>query len=177
MRNRILLLLAAALSLGLILVAATVVQRLPQGAPGSASGQVAGPPAASATSEYPQTLDRIPGGWTALATQTDEQGEIEIAVTPLDLQEGAASIDFEISLNTHSVDLSMDLAEFATLLTDNGLELAAVGWDGSSGGHHVSGVLSFALTVEQARQLAKADEIRLILRDVGAPERVFRWQN
>ncbi len=61
-------------------------------------------------------------------TQTDRQGSITVEVTPEDLA-GGDSLAFDVSLNTHSVDLSMDLAAAAVLTTDTGRSVAAIQWD------------------------------------------------
>ena len=44
----------------------------------------------------------------------DEQGAVSVAVTPVELSETGSALRFEVALNTHSVDLDMDLAELAT---------------------------------------------------------------
>ncbi len=112
---------------------------------------------------------------TADATLVDEQGAVSVAVTPLDLAAAGATIDFQVVMNTHSVELDMDLAGLATLETDGGLSLTPAAWDAASGGHHVSGVLSFPATVDGAPVLAGATRISLTIRGVDAPERVFAW--
>lgn len=111
----------------------------------------------------------------ALETQVDEQGAVAVAVTPLNLDSAGAALGFEVSLNTHSVDLSMDLAELATLTTDTGLTVAAIEWQAPRGGHHVSGNLIFPAQVDGAYILAGAGQITLTIRGVDAAERVFNW--
>jgi len=54
-------------------------------------------------------------------TRTDQQGAVVVEVTPLDLDQPGQTLDFQVSMNTHSVDLSMDLGALATLATDTGL--------------------------------------------------------
>lgn len=108
-------------------------------------------------------------------TRVDRQGAVEFAVTPLDMQ-GGSELRFEISMNTHSVDLSMDVSELATLETDLGASYPALSWSGGSG-HHVQGVLVFpGATAEGDPLLSGAREITLRIRDIDAPERVFTWE-
>ncbi len=113
-----------------------------------------------------------------LPTETleDRQGAVQVAVTPLGRESAQAGrLIFEVAMNTHSVDLSMDLAQLATLETDTGLSLKALRWSGGNG-HHVTGWLEFAFPQgEEARRLAEADLWRLIVRNVDAPTRVYEW--
>src|SRR4030065_2344583 len=60
---------------------------------------------------------------------TDEQGAVIVVVKPLNLGSSEETIKFEIALDTHSLDLSMDLAPLATLTTDNGQSVQATQWD------------------------------------------------
>lgn len=107
--------------------------------------------------------------------QVDEQGAIVIEVTPLNLNTPAEKLEFEISMNTHSVDLSMDLALLATLTTDAGITVDAAGWDAPRGGHHVNGKLLFPSTVDGTSVLAGATDITIQIRDVDASLRTFAW--
>jgi hypothetical protein len=110
-------------------------------------------------------------------TLVDEQGAVSVAVTPLNLEEtDAETLAFEVVMNTHSVDLSMDLASLTTLKLDNGNEVTAVLWDAQPGGHHVSGILSFPASVNGTTLLAEASQLTLTIRDVDVSVRVFTWQ-
>ena len=109
-------------------------------------------------------------------TRVDEQSFVTVQVTPLNLVNPAGTIDFEVDMNTHSVDLAMNLAELATLSTDSGQKVIAQKWDGSGAGHHVTGKLLFPSTVNGKPFLQGATKLTLTLRDVGAPERVFTWE-
>lgn len=116
------------------------------------------------------------GAWL-LEAQTDEQGAVTVVVKPLNLAAPGATLDFEVILDTHSLDLSMDLAELATLTDGNGREVQATLWDAPSGGHHVSGTLSFPVgTADGETLLAGSSQLTLIVRDVGVAERLFIWQ-
>jgi hypothetical protein len=113
--------------------------------------------------------------WPDGETQQDSQGFVEVAVKPLNLNSPEDVLDFEVSLNTHSVDLSMDLAALAILTADNGLSVAASSWDAPVGGHHVAGILSFPLHFESASLLENASHLTLTIHDVDAAERTFEW--
>lgn len=114
--------------------------------------------------------------WVEDVPRADEQGAVSVVVTPLNLNNAWESIDFRVAMNTHSVDLSMDLAALASLTTDTGLTVQALSWDAPLGGHHVSGKLIFPTTVESGNLLDGANQITLTLREVDAPERLFVWQ-
>jgi len=120
-----------------------------------------------------KTAGQLPG--PAYETVADEQGAVSVAITPLNLNGGKSSLDFEVALNTHSVDLSMDLAALATLTTDNGRSVTAAIWDAVPGGHHVSGVLSFPAMIEGTAVLDGASSLILTIRDMDASERTFVW--
>lgn len=109
-------------------------------------------------------------------TLADEQGAVSVAVTPINLAVGMASLDFQIAMNTHSVDLSMDIAPLSTLATDAGRSAKATTWSAAPGGHHVSGVLSFPSTSDGMEFLSGASKLILTIRNVDAPERVFTWE-
>jgi hypothetical protein len=114
--------------------------------------------------------------WGEEQSRFDSQGAVEVAVTPVNLDKAGETIEFEISLNTHSVDLSMDLADLSYLRTDTGQAVKAVFWDAPLGGHHVAGKLSFPAKVEGSSLIDGAREVRLIISDLDVPERVFVWQ-
>ena len=109
-------------------------------------------------------------------TRVDEQGSVVVSVTPLNLDQPADSLNFDVSLETHSVDLSMDLAMLSTLTTDNGKSVAPIIWDAPMGGHHVSGTLSFPALSEGTSILDGAMTLTLTMKDVAAPERNFVWE-
>jgi hypothetical protein len=88
----------------------------------------------------------------------------------------AAQLEFTVVLNTHSIDLSMDLASLATITTDTSLSVAAKLWDAPLGGHHTSGRLVFPLGPEALPLLNEASRLTLTITDLDAPSRVFEWE-
>jgi hypothetical protein len=108
--------------------------------------------------------------------RTDAQGAVEVSIVPR--LPGAAAeepLEFEVTMNTHSVDLSMDLAALSTLQSDAGLSVAALDWSGGSG-HHVEGILRFPSSTLEGRLLLEgAGVLTLTIRDLDAGARVFQW--
>lgn len=75
-----------------------------------------------------------------LETRTLSAGEIDIKLEPRQLDDQGAA--FAITLDTHSAELSMDLA--AAELEVAGTSWPVAGWDGDSpSGHHREGELRF----------------------------------
>ena len=108
--------------------------------------------------------------------RTDSQGAVEFVVTPLNLTTPGETLDFDVSMNTHSVDVSWNLAAQSVLKTDTGLEVKGLSWPVGSG-HHYQGTLTFpAKTAEGKTLLDGATTLTLTLRDTDVPERVFVWE-
>ena len=108
-------------------------------------------------------------------TRSDGQGAVTFEVKPKNLSNPGNALVFKISMSTHSLELSMDLASLATLTTDNGRTVQATVWDAPRGGHHVSGTLSFPAIVDGTPILDGASKLTLTIIDVDAQERVFTW--
>ena len=99
-------------------------------------------------------------------------GQVTIAVTWAGAQSGA---EFEVKLDTHSIDLdALDLAN-ATLQNDRGEALKAKPWNAPKGGHHREGTLTFG--GDESVFLAGANWIELTIVGVGdLPARTLRWE-
>jgi hypothetical protein len=108
--------------------------------------------------------------------RVDEQGVVVLEVTPLNLGVPADTLEFDVAMNTHSVDLSMDLAALSTLSTDTGITIQASKWDAVPGGHHVEGTLIFPSAQDGKTILEGATKLTLTIVDVDAPTRVFEWE-
>ena len=108
-------------------------------------------------------------------TLTDTQGAVEVAVSQINLNAPGETLDFYISMNTHSVNLDMDLTQNAFLITDPGLTISPIRWDAPAGGHHISGTLSFSTTLGDKAVLEDTTQITLSIRNVDVPERIFTW--
>lgn len=109
--------------------------------------------------------------------RTDGQGMVTVEVTPLNLSDSAdaVTLDFDVAMNTHSIDLSMDIAQLATLTTDTGVSEQATKWEATPGGHHVSGKLIFPATKDGKGVLEGASKLTLTIANLDAPSRVFEW--
>ncbi len=102
--------------------------------------------------------------------RTNSGGAVTFEVEPLNLGSGGSTLDFDVAMNTHSVDLGFDLKSLSVLKTDTGAEIAPSAYQGGSG-HHVTGKLSF-----QANKLVGAKTLMLIIKNVaGVAERTFTW--
>ena len=106
-------------------------------------------------------------------TQTSDGGQVTVVVDWAGPASGAA---FEVTLDTHSVDLdALDLTD-ATLQNDRGETLTAGAWDAPKGGHHREGALAFA-GGDVSSFLEGAEWIEMTLVGIGdLPERTLRWE-
>ena len=116
------------------------------------------------------------GAENADLARTDEQGAVVFAVTPLNLETPAETLEFDVAMNTHSMDLSMDLAALSSLSTDTGLTIQATKWDATPGGQHVSGKLIFPASANGKSILEGAGKLTLTIVNVDAASRVFEWE-
>jgi hypothetical protein len=105
--------------------------------------------------------------------QVNDEAMVTVEVTPLNLADkSAATLNFTVVLNTHSVDLSYDYTSIASLNNDVGDKVQAIKWDGpTSGGHHVSGTLSFPALKNRGQTLTVS-----LSGIAGVPERKFTWK-
>lgn len=103
-------------------------------------------------------------------TKTDEQANIAVAVTPLDLSPESAEWKFNVVMDTHSVELDQDLIKNSLLIDDGGNEFKPIKWDGPTGGHHREGVLTF----NRIMTIPKSIELKII--GTGDVVRSFAWQ-
>lgn len=131
------------------------------------AGLIAACSAASAQPESGQAQTTT----STFATQSNDEKAVTVEITPLNLPDGGASLDFTVAFDTHSVELNFDPAAISVLRDSLGREYPAIAWEESaSSGHHKSGTLRFEAP-DQA-----ADFVEVVVRDVaGVPERVFRW--
>ena len=107
-----------------------------------------------------------------LTKQVNDDGQVVVGATPLDLSTGANVWRFEVQLNTHVAPLDQDLLQVAVLSDANGRDELPLAWDGDlPGGHHRKGILSFKPISPMP------DSVTLKIRQVGSvPERLFTWK-
>lgn len=104
-------------------------------------------------------------------TRTSDGGQVTVVV---DWAGPAGGAIFDVTLDTHSVDLdALDLAS-ATLRNDRGETMTARPWTAPKGGHHREGALTFE--GDSSAFLAGAKWIEIMIAGVGdLPERTLRW--
>ncbi|MCC7165616.1 MAG: hypothetical protein IT331_24175 [Anaerolineae bacterium] len=107
----------------------------------------------------------------ALEAQTLEDGSVTVKVIPVQTNMNAP-LEFEIVMDTHSVDLANDMLKTVVLRDDAGKEYMPLKWAGpGAGGHHRQGTIQFG----QLKQTTKT--LTLLVKNVaGVPERVFEWE-
>jgi hypothetical protein len=138
-------------------------------------------PAASKTTQSVPATAALPPATAAdlnnnpNLARADSQGSVEFLVVPKDLNAPAETLDFLVEMNTHSVDLSWNLAAQSTLTADNGLSVVGSSWPTSSG-HHAQGTLKFPTKTTDGKPLLDgAKKLTLTIKDAGVPARVFVW--
>lgn len=107
-----------------------------------------------------------------MVAQTSEGGQVTVEVEWAGIAAGA---EFDVTMDTHAVDLDpLDLMD-ATLQNDRGETMTPRPWSAPQGGHHREGVLSFDGDAEAF--LADTEWIELVIVGVGdLPERTLRWE-
>jgi hypothetical protein len=149
----------------------------PGGMSGSMMGGMSGMGGGQA--QIPAAAAGSAAGGVAVETglaRTGRAGEIEVSVTPRNLGEtGAATLAFDVVLDTHSGELPANLDEMG-MLHIGGVTLSAESWEPEGEGHHVTGVLTFSLEGEEAQQaLAEGVEAMLMLHGLGGANPTFHW--
>lgn len=110
-------------------------------------------------------------GAADLPAQKNDRDGVTITVTPRNVAAGTKAWDFAIRMDTHTKELSDDLAKSSVLVDERGREYSPIAWEGAKpGGHHRSGVLKFA----PIDPLPQSLELR-IQRPGKKAARVFRW--
>ena len=108
----------------------------------------------------------------AVATRSSNERGVTVKVTPKSISPTDKLWEFTIVLDSHSADLSDDLAQSASLTTSDGRTLKPVSWTGAApGGHHREGVLAFEVPAPRPSSI----ELR-IARPGESAARTFRWQ-
>lgn len=95
-------------------------------------------------------------------TLASNENNVEFQVTPSNPSE------FQIAINTHSVELDFDLTQISTLYDDAGNAYKPLKWEGSEpGGHHRNGILKFPAINENAKS------VKLAI--IDSAKREFKW--
>jgi len=98
-------------------------------------------------------------------------GSVTVDAQLLDFQISQPLV-FDVTMNTHSVELVEDLTRSAILRDDAGKEYAPIAWEGAGpGGHHREGKLKFAAFK------TKPKFVELVVKNLAqVSERAFRWE-
>jgi len=107
---------------------------------------------------------------TPWETKTDDQANVTVKATPVELSNQSPEWKFDITFDTHSVELDQDLVQIAALVDNQGTRYNPVRWEGPTGGHHREGVLVFNRISPTPRS------ITLAMNGVGGVARDFAWQ-
>ncbi len=133
----------------------------------------------SAADRTPPQPDPVSGASDSSSNDSamfsSQQGAVTVEVTPLNLDSATDTLDFNVVMDTHSVEMNMDLATLATLTTDTGISVDATLWDAPRGGHHVEGKLIFSATKDGKPILDGATKLTLTIINVDVPTRIFEW--
>lgn len=105
----------------------------------------------------------------SLQPQNKTMGAVTVEVKPVAVESGE-NIIFEVSMNTHSVELSYDYTKIATLTDNNGNSYKPTKWTGGNSGHHLTGELVFEPLSETPKVLT------LILKSIDNKSETFSWK-
>lgn len=118
-----------------------------------------------------QNNSEIIGTQQKWESKTDDQANVTVVVTPLNISFDSKEWTFDVVMNTHSVELGQDMKEITVLTDDSGKEYGAVRWEGPEpGGHHREGIVVFNAISPMPSHL------ELKIKNIGEiPERSFKW--
>lgn len=108
-------------------------------------------------------------GVNTYQAQTKSFGAVDVEVIPEPLLVGQEAV-FNVSLNTHSVELDYDYIQIANVTDDQGNSYRALAWDGGRSGHHLKGKLSFEALKEGI------ESIVLTISGIDNQTRSFAWR-
>ena len=110
---------------------------------------------------------------SAFQPRTNDAAGVRVVVAPRALTAGAATWEFDVTLDTHTKPLNDDLVAGSTLLDEKGQSTSPVSWQGDSpGGHHRKGILKFTAPT------GNPTAFELQMKGVGGANlRTFRWES
>jgi hypothetical protein len=102
---------------------------------------------------------------------TNRESRVTVDVSPEQLAIGQP-IQFQVRMNTHSVELSQDIVAISELRDDLGKIYHPLKWQGSPPeGHHRKGLLEFPVLE------GSPTSVKLIIKGVAdVSERIFEWE-
>ncbi len=160
MRNKLFLLVASVFLISLLLACA-----------GTNSTPSAIPAQGTSATNAEQPAKTNSDASLALDSQMVEGGNVAVKVTPLKWQPNAP-LEFDIAMDTHSVELDDDMLKAVVLRDNSGMEFTPSAWEGpGAGGHHREGKIIFAPLTTNTKALT------LVVKNVaGVPERLYKWE-
>lgn len=121
----------------------------------------------SSSTVLPNTVEDLET--IGLSSRTKTMGAVDVEIIPISI-DPAEEVVFDLSLNTHSVELNYDYTKIVTLTDDQGNTYKPIQWTGDTGGHHLNGKLVFPSFSKQAKELT------LTLNGVDNKIEVFNWK-
>lgn len=102
-------------------------------------------------------------------SRTDEQANVNVTITPIDLSIDSQEWRFNVSMDTHSVELDQDMTKSVVLMGDGDEKYKPIRWEGPTSGHHREGTLLFAPIAPYPQHL------KLNINGIGGVQRSFEW--
>ncbi len=107
---------------------------------------------------------------TGLAPQVKDEGGVSIEVAPIDFS-FSTPVKLKVDFTTHQGNLDFDITKISYLLDDKNNKYIPVSWEGGSGGHHLSGALSFSEPIKDTKT------IKFVIENVyNVEKREFLWE-
>jgi len=103
-------------------------------------------------------------------SRIDDQANVTVTVTPIQLARDSDEWKFNVVMDTHSVELDQNMLDVAVLIDDQGTRYPPLNWDGPTGGHHREGVLTFG------KMTTTSKKVELKISGIGDVIRNFTWQ-
>ena len=112
-----------------------------------------------------QRVQTINNGYTK---QGNQKADVTVEVIPLKLS-SRENPEFNVVLNTHSVNLDKSLKNISVLEDDKGNIYNPISWSGETEGHHKEGNLIFSAFLQEAKS------VKLTIKQIGGVDRIFKW--
>ena len=106
----------------------------------------------------------------SLEPQVKDEARVSVEVAPINFSLGKP-FQFKVSFTTHEGNLDFDMTKISYLIDDKNNKYIPNSWDGGSGGHHLSGTLSFPALAQGSKTM------KLIIENVyNVEKREFFWE-
>jgi len=122
----------------------------------------------SSADNQTQSVQKVRIESSGYTKQENQEANVTVEVTPLKLS-SKENMEFDIVLDTHSIDLDKSLKDIAELEDDKGNIYNPISWSGETGGHHIEGNLVFPPFSKNAKV------VKLTIKQMGGIDRIFKW--